>query len=325
MIYLAYVIVAAGVVFLSVKASEYVDLIDKTTSLSGAFIGGILLSAVTSLPELFTSISSTLFLNQPGLCIGNILGSNLFNIAMLSLLVLFSIKPFGNSKLSASHNITTICVFMCYGAIILNKLGVLNGQILTISITSIIILVFYGIGAKFMSADNGAEPQEAAPQSTPVTTLTLKQIIFRFVLVSIGIIGLSIVITYITDAIATRLNLGAGLAGAIFLGVATSLPELSSTISLFHMKNYNIAIGNIIGSNLFNFIILSLADIFYVGGTIYDFSDPKTISLLFFGALATPLFLLLLRFKSRKNNRFSTAQVLCPLGIVACYIGFLVV
>ena len=49
MIYLAYLIVAAGVVWFSVKASDYVDLLDKKTSLSGAFIGGIMLSAVTSL------------------------------------------------------------------------------------------------------------------------------------------------------------------------------------------------------------------------------------------------------------------------------------
>lgn len=83
MIYLLYLLVAAGVVLFSVKASEYVDLLDKKTSLSGAFIGGIMLSAVTSLPELFTSISATVLIHQPGLCLGNILGSDLFNMAML--------------------------------------------------------------------------------------------------------------------------------------------------------------------------------------------------------------------------------------------------
>ena len=88
MIYLAYLIVAAGVVWFSVKASDYVDLLDKKTNLSGAFIGGILLSAVTSLPELFTSISSTVFLDAPSLCIGNILGSDLFNVAALSVVIL---------------------------------------------------------------------------------------------------------------------------------------------------------------------------------------------------------------------------------------------
>ena len=52
MIYLIYLALAAAVVLLSIKASIYVDLLDKNTKLSGAFIGGVLLSAVTSLPEL---------------------------------------------------------------------------------------------------------------------------------------------------------------------------------------------------------------------------------------------------------------------------------
>ena len=70
MIYAAYLVVAVAVVLLSIKASEYVDLLDKRQSFSGAFIGGVMLSAVTSLPELFTSLSSTVFLDKPGLCMG---------------------------------------------------------------------------------------------------------------------------------------------------------------------------------------------------------------------------------------------------------------
>ena len=103
MIYVLYLVVAALVTFMSIKASEYVDMLDKTTSLSGAFLGGILLSAVTSLPELFTSISSTLMLDQPGLCIGNILGSNLFNYAMLSVFILTAVVKFAKCDLSKIH------------------------------------------------------------------------------------------------------------------------------------------------------------------------------------------------------------------------------
>ena len=51
MIYLIYLALAIAVVLLSIKASVYVDLLDKNTKLSGAFIGGVLLSAVTSLPD----------------------------------------------------------------------------------------------------------------------------------------------------------------------------------------------------------------------------------------------------------------------------------
>ena len=72
-------------VFLSVKLSKYVDLLDKTTKVSGAFIGGVLLAAVTSLPELFTSISAVVFLRENNLVTGNILGSNLFNLGALGI------------------------------------------------------------------------------------------------------------------------------------------------------------------------------------------------------------------------------------------------
>ena len=80
---LAFFVLAAAIVFLSVKLSEYVDLLDKSTKVSGAFIGGVLLAAVTSLPELFTSLSAVLFIGENNLVTGNILGSNLFNLAAL--------------------------------------------------------------------------------------------------------------------------------------------------------------------------------------------------------------------------------------------------
>ena len=112
MIYGIYGAVAAVVVLLSVKASEYVDLLDKKTKLSGAFIGGVMLSAVTSLPELFTSLSATVFLDKPGLCIGNILGSDLFNVAALSVIILLFSRRFSKAKVARSHVFVNLYVCM---------------------------------------------------------------------------------------------------------------------------------------------------------------------------------------------------------------------
>jgi cation:H+ antiporter len=315
MIYLAYLIVAALVVLLSNKASEYVDLLDKKTSLSGAFIGGVMLSAVTSLPELFTSISSTVFLDKPGLCMGNILGSNLFNLVIIACLTLIFYKAFSSAKLVKSHAVVALFVVLIYLVILANMYSYLSVEIMTVSVTSLIIIVLYALGIKFMSGDNGEESDEDEVDSN----LTIKQIVVRFVLVSLGIIALSIIITYITDDISERLNLGKGLAGAIFLGIATSLPELSSTITLFRIKNYNIAFGNIIGSNIFNFLILAIADVIYVGGGLYDFSDPKTVNLLIFGTVAAVAVLLMIKWKNKLT------QLVCPLAIIACYLLFLIV
>ncbi len=317
MVYIQYVALAAGVVWLSMKASKYVDLLDKKTSLSGAFIGGVMLSAVTSLPEVFTSLSSALLLDSPGLSIGNILGSNLFNLCVLATLVLFSTTGFYKAKIASSHVKVALYVFAIYAVMLGNMIGWLGFSLFSISIASVLIIIIYIFAIRDLADENGDNGE--VEEDVEDDGLSVKQVVFRFILVSIGIITLSILITYVTDEISTALNLGTGLAGALFLGIATSLPELSSSYALFKMKNYNIAIGNIVGSNLFNFTILSMTDIVYFGKGVYDYSDPKTFNLLVFGIAASLLVIGVLKAKNKG------VRSLCALAILASYIAFLIV
>ena len=316
MIYAAYIFTASLVVLLSKKASDYIDLIDKTTKLSGAFLGGILLSAVTSLPELFTSISAVVLIGKPGLCIGNILGSDLFNLAMLAFLIPFYIKGFSKARLSEGHSYILYFLIVIYTVMCLNMLGIVNFAVFGINITTILIIALYAASVRFLASENGEQQQ--TPE-TEVTNLSTRQITARFIATSIGIVLLSIAMTYITDEIAVRLNLGAGLAGAIFLGVATSLPEVSSTIALFRIKNYNIAVGNIVGSNIFNLLVLCIADLISFGRGVYDFSDPKVVNLLVFGGVATIVFIPILK------SRNTAVKIAGSLIAVACYVAFLAV
>lgn len=314
MIYILYLVVAALVTFMSIKASEYVDMLDKTTSLSGAFLGGILLSAVTSLPELFTSISSTLMLDQPGLCIGNILGSNIFNYAMLSFFILTAVAKFAKCSLSKIHFVVAVSVIAMGGLILCNKYGFLAFDIGNVSVTSILIILLYVATVWVMYKMGGTS--ESEDDGEPVT-LSRKQILTRFTVVSVGIVVFSVILTYITDELSVRLNLGKTVAGALFLGVATSLPETASTFTLFKIKNYDIAVGNIVGSCLFNFTILSVADFFYRGGGIYTIADTSTMNLIIFASVASVLAGVMLKFRNKAT------AVVCPVGIIASYIAFL--
>ena len=316
MIYVLYLVVAALVTFMSIKASEYVDMLDKTTSLSGAFLGGILLSAVTSLPELFTSISSTLMLDQPGLCIGNILGSNLFNYAMLSVFILTAVVKFAKCDLSKIHFVVAVSVIFMGGLIVCNKFGFLAFNIGNVSITSVLIILLYVLTVWAMYKMGGTS--ESEDDGEPVT-LSRRQILTRFTLVSIGIVVFSIILTYITDELSVRLNLGKTVAGALFLGVATSLPETASTFTLFKLKNYDVAVGNIVGSCLFNFTILSVADFFYRGGGIYTITETSTMNLIIFASVASVLAGVLLKFRNKAT------AIICPVGIIASYIAFLAI
>lgn len=88
MIFIQYFILAFLVVTLSLFLSKYVDELDKKTNMSGAFIGGILLAAVTSLPEFITSLSAIFILKEPMLVQGNVLGSNIFNFIIIAITVI---------------------------------------------------------------------------------------------------------------------------------------------------------------------------------------------------------------------------------------------
>ena len=323
MIYLIYLALAIAVVLLSIKASVYVDLLDKNTKLSGAFIGGVLLSAVTSLPELLTSLSSTVWLKNPGLSLGNILGSNLFNMTIIAMLIILWTSNFKKSNISKSHSYTAWVTLAIYVAVALNMLNIVNFEVVTISITSIIILVLYTLGVKTMSNDDSGTADEFKDETAVTISLSLKQIIIRFILVSIGLVISSILITYVTDIIAARLNLGASLAGALLLGIATSLPELTSCVSLVKIGNFNVSVGNIVGSNLFNFLIIFISDVLFIGGTVYDFAESQTRNLVIFGIISTILMLTVLKIKDKVKNKY--ILYIPSIGIIVSYLLFMIV
>lgn len=282
MIYLEYIILAALVVFLSVRLSYYVDCLDKKTNLSGAFIGGVMLAAVTSLPELFTSLTAVLGLDQPDLVQGNVLGSNIFNLCVIGGIMLFTSKRYQKATIAKSHSSTLwygLAMYACVFIAIFYPIEVGAG-FLKLNLMSIVILVIYLINVKFMKHDESADSDEDVD-----VNLTVKQIMVRFIAYSVALVIVSILLTKVTDKIAVALNLGATVAGAIFLGVATSLPELSASINLVRMGNFNASFGNIVGSNLFNFIILCFGDLLYVKGSIYV-NEPQVLNLLGFGALS---------------------------------------
>lgn len=311
MLYLEYAILALLVVFLSVRLSYYVDCLDKKTNLSGAFIGGVMLAAVTSLPELFTSLTAVLALDQPDLVQGNVLGSNIFNLCVIGGLLLFTSKRYQRSNLSNSHSKTLwygIVMYALVFAAIMFPMEVGVG-FLKVNLMSILIIVVYAINVKFMGDDTSGDPEEDV-----YISLTVKQIAIRFILYSVGLVIVSILLTQVTDKIATELQLGATVAGAIFLGVATSLPELSASVNLVRIGNFNASFGNIVGSNLFNFIILCFADVLYTKGGIYV-NEPQVLNLLGFGVFSMFCALGVLYFKKHRG-----IVLLCSVLILISYV-----
>lgn len=317
-LFLLYAVLAAVVIFVSIKCANYVDLIDKKTNLSGAFIGGVILAAVTSMPELITSITAITVVDNPGLVMGNVLGSNIFNLGILGVLVILFTKNFMQAKIANSHKITLGCTLLVY--VILSVVIILkyDYEVFGISVASLLLFIIYCVSLKFMASDDSENEEEDTGH------LTIKQIVARFIIMAIILIASSVAITYVTDMISERLNLGSSLAGALFLGIATSLPELSSSVTLAKKKNFNAMVGNIVGSNMFNYLILLIGDIMFRTASIYHATaNNQTNMLILFGTISSVFVGGLLFYKNAKQPK-KWVNIVLGVGIAASYFAFLV-
>lgn len=306
-----FLFLAGLTVFLSFRLSYYADLLNKTTNISGVFIGGILLAGITSLPELVTCLSS-IFLNNPYLAIGDILGSNFFNIAMMCFFDILFIK-------TMFYNYTKNRYYLIYVLLILNYLimylfmgGTFNLEIFNIGLPSFIIIITYIFYLK-----------NAKEEETKKEVITIKEhVLLKFFLVGLFMVIVSILLTLVVNLIAGKNpNVASSFIGAILLGITTSMPEVTTFIALVKMKSFDLALSDIIGSNLFNLLILAVGDIFLKNKEIYYFVDKESMFLLIFGFILTILSFYQNNRKVVKNKLVYIIPSLMGILLYAYYIA----
>lgn len=320
-----YPLLAALVVFLSILLSKYVDLLDKKTKLSGALLGGILLAGVTSLPELFTSLSGTLLIHENKYVLGNILGSDFFDIIIFGVVYFLFFKKLVTGKVGKQHY--TTCLFtglllvaVTIAAFVFNHFGLLLGWFNPMSAVIIAIYV--------ISVIKTPKVEEKEEQEEVHTNLSVKRIWVYLIIASIILIAASITITYVTDAIVDSYGIGETFGGSLFLGVATSLPEVTATIALCKKKNFNAAYGDILGSCVFNFLILGIADIFsFVADPLYAIDSSSFILIIGTAVALLLIFLSILFIRSKAfRNNIKSRIILYVFGglMISSYIVYLI-
>ena len=280
----AVIIVAAGI-FLT-RTSENIA---EITGLGQMVIGSILLSFATSLPELVTTVSS-IRLTAVDLGLGNILGSNMFNLIILALLDLVQGPGPLLLKLTLSH--------LMSGLIILIMISILGLSLTLYSFTpispppfrlapeSIILVLVFLAGVKLMHGyekKTNGEQVESVENSEKVIPLSEAKSVnsavkekgeknfyqyLIFAISALAILLAGIRLTAAADEIAVITGLGHSFLGAALLAVITSLPELTTTLAAAKNKSYDLAAGNILGSYLFNLLLLAVADLFQPGSLI---------------------------------------------------------
>ena len=322
---LIYVVLASLVIFLSIKLSKYVDLLDKKTKIAGALLGGILLAGVTSLPELFTSLTGTIIVGKNDLVLGNILGSDFFDIIIFGVVYFLFFKKFTEGKVGKQHYMS--CLFtalmliaVTIAAFVFDRNGWLLGWFNPMSLVIIAIYV--------VSLILTPKTEEKEEIDEVESNLSVKQIWIRFTIASIVLIAASIAVTIVTDKVVVGFGIGETLGGSLFLGVATSLPEVTATLALCKKKNFDAAYGDIIGSCTFNVIILGLADaVSFKAGPLFRITSDSFMLLIgtAFALLLIFLSILYIRSKFFKNDAKSRI-ILYTIStlLIASYFTYLI-
>jgi len=310
---LTYILFVLGFIILIKGADLLVDgsiAIAKRLRVSDLLIGLTIVSFGTSAPELIVNIFAS-GAGEPDLAIGNIFGSNILNI-LLILGISAAIYPLAVKETVIKRGIpiailATAAVgilandFLLYGRpSILSKA---DGFILLLCFA---IFLYYTIGAK-------DSPRKVTKN------VNIRQ---SFLFIFLGIIGLSLGGKWIVDGaiyIGNNFGLSQSFMGLTILAIGTSLPELATSAVAAYKKNAQIAVGNVVGSNIFNLLwILGISSV------IKELPYRHMINV-DLGMVMLASFLLLFFMISGKKNVLERRQGIFFILIYFIYLLYLIV
>lgn len=300
--------------------SKYGDVIADKTGLGQALIGSVLVAMATSLPELVTSITSSL-VGAPDIAIGNVFGSNTFNLMILALADLLHGPGPLMLRVRYSHILSGLLGILLSGivtfTIIVYHFTNFQGGVFWVGFDSIIILLVYLIGARLIFRYEKKNPldQEIMEDEIEEENIPLKRALIGFSICAVIIVFAGMRLSITGDQIAAVTGIEESFIGSIMVAAATSLPELVASISAIRINAYNMAIGNVLGSNIFNMIIVFFADIFYKGGYILAEVNVIHVITAMVGLIMSSIALIGLFYRS-KRTIFSIGWDSMFVGIV---------
>ncbi|MBI9047793.1 MAG: sodium:calcium antiporter [Anaerolineaceae bacterium] len=264
LVWLKFAFSAAILVVAAIKLAEYGDVIAVRTKISGMFIGLILLAGATSLPEFLTTINS-ISIGEPDLAAGNMFGSNMVNMLLLGLTDLMSRTTRVLRKVAHRHALSGAISVFLIGLATFFIMADIETKIGWVGIDSLIILSAYIIGMRIIQhSANPAPVRDDQPISSDFPSL--KKGIIGFSIATLALVLIMPLLVSTSNEIATLTGLGTGFIGTALVALITSLPELVTTITAIRLGVFDLAIGNLFGSNMFNIFSLALADFFMTEG-----------------------------------------------------------
>jgi cation:H+ antiporter len=271
MIWIQFLATALAIVFAGVRLARYGDVLGEKTGLGRSWIGVVLLAATTSLPELFTGFGATALAALSNIAVGDVLGSCMFNLLILSFMDAIQPEPLS----TRAHQGHALAVGFGLVLIGIAGLGLVGGVRFPsagwVGLYSPALIALYFVSMRVIFAhqrqQRARETQEVA-EELQYADIPLRTAAVHYIVAAAIVVGAALWLPRLGAELARQTGLGEAFVGSLFIAITTSLPEIVVSLSAVRLGAIDLGIGNVLGSNLFNLLILGLDDVFYAQGPL---------------------------------------------------------
>ena len=304
--------------------TQYGDMIARLTGLSRSWIGLVLLATATSLPELFTGISSVAAADAPDIAVGDALGSCVFNLVMLVLLDELSRDEPMYRRIDQGHVLTAgfgVIMIGSAGAFLLLSQNALSVQWLHISGYTPLIILLYLVAIR--AAHDYERRTRPPPQIIKMDTdITLRTALLRYLAAAAVVVAAGTWLPFIGRDLADVMGWKTSFVGTLLIAGATSVPEFVVSVSALRLGAVDMAIGNLLGSNLFDILILAADDIAYTKGPLLRSVSPAHAVTAIAAVIMSGIFIVAMLYKPDTRIRGTVGWVSIALLVVYLFSAY---
>ncbi|WP_101846716.1 sodium:calcium antiporter [Halobacillus sp. Marseille-P3879] len=314
LVFVLFIGAALATFFVASRLTMFGDAVKEKTKASSAFMG-IIIGIAISLPELTSSVTAVA-IDAPDLAVGNLIGSNLFNIMGLAIFDLVYRRHQVMTHATAESKLYAWLVVFLTLIILVGLTLTLPTHIFHVSYSTIVVVLLYFIGTKWINDRTEYKGRKIKREIKRYKDYTYKQVVTYFIMAAVGIMIIGSVLTVTAERISTITGLGTSFVGSFLVAISTSLPDAVSVGTAMKLRRFNLGVSSLLGSNAFNLVILALTDIIYFrGGLLGEAGKSNLIT----GSASIVFIFLIIYSISRRKSQASFTYMLPSILIITGY------
>ncbi|MEW6544632.1 MAG: sodium:calcium antiporter [Nitrospirota bacterium] len=312
--WLVFLLSAVAVVLAGTKLSEYGDEISELTGLGRLWIGVVFMAAATSLPEVFTTVSAA-WLGAPNLAAGDLFGAVMTNMLTLGIIDLVHRQKRVWQQAALGHTLVASLAMALVGLAALFVTVKLNVALWGIGLDSSLLILVYVLGMRVVFRQEDVERRrreqerivealEAAEARTEGRKAELRRAAVGFAASALALLAAAPFLASSAREIADLTGIGTTLIGTTLVALTTSLPELVTSLAAVRLGAFDLAVGNLFGSNAFNMSAFFFADLAYRSGPLLGSVQGAHVATALFGILLMNVGLMGIIYRAEKRFLF---------------------